>query len=140
MKKLAVLILALILIIPAAAPALTTETQLIGSWAGEREANGETARFLFHFYNDGSVLKESYSFKRKNYDEPYIYASFGTWDRIGGVVNVHTESLTGGDFVTQLFLTEDNCLALPLATCYIVLTKLPETVKKSNIQLVDSWE
>ena len=140
MRKLIVLILTLILIFPASAPALTTETQLIGSWAGERESDGKTDRFMFHFYNDGTVLKEGYSFERKDYDEPYIYAYFGTWNRIGGVVNVHTESLTGGDLVTQLFLTEDNCLALPLVTCYIILTKLPETVRKSDIRLVDSWE
>lgn len=142
MKRIFALFLLLFLLLPISAPALTTETQILGSWAGERESDGKTTYFAFRFYNDGTVLKESYSFKRKDYfdDEPYIFASIGTWDRIGGVINVHTESLTGGDFVTQLFLTDDKCLALPLTTCYIVLTKLPEPIKRSNISLVDSWE
>lgn len=140
MKKLVALILFLALLAPSAGTMLTTETQILGSWAGERESDGKTTRFMYHFYNDGTVLKESYSFERKNYDEPYIFASFGTWNRIGGVVNIHTDSLTGGDFLTQLFLTEDHCLALKLTTCYIILTKLPDTVKNKDIRLVDSWE
>lgn len=140
MKRFFALFLAMFLFLSSSAPALTTETQILGSWAGENEISGKTTYFSFRFYNDGTVLEESYSFKKKDYDEPYIYGRFGTWDRIGGVINVHTESLTGGDFITQLFLTEDKRLALPLTTCYIILTKLPDTIKRKDIRLVDSWE
>ena len=140
MKKLATLFLILTLVLPSTAPALTTETQILGNWTGCREADGEITYYTFRFYNDGSVIKESYTSKSREKSEPYIYISPGTWDRIGGAVNVHTESPVGGDFITQLFLTDDKNLALHLATCYIILTKLPEPVKNIDIKLVDSWE
>ena len=140
MKKLAVLLLVLTLVLPSAAPALTTETQILGTWTGCRETGEKIDYFTFRFYNDGSVIKEAYTCKSRDDYEPYIYISPGTWDRIGGAVNVHTESPVGGDFITQLFLTEDKNLALHLATCYIILTKLPEPVKNIDIKLVDSWE
>lgn len=140
MKKLAVLFLILTLVLPSAAPALTTETQILGTWSGFHVTGEKIDYFTFRFYNDGTVIKESYTCKSKDDYEPYIFISPGTWDRIGGAVNVHTKSLTGGDFLTQLFLTEDKNLALHLATCYIILTKLPDPVKNIDIKLVDSWE
>ena len=140
MKKLAVLFFVMALVLPSAAPALTTETQILGTWTGCRETNGQIDFFTFRFYNDGSVVKESYTCKSRDDLDPYIFISLGKWDRIGGAVNVHTESSTGGDFLTQLFLTEDKNLALHLVTCYIILKKLPEPVKNIDIKLVDSWE
>lgn len=140
MKKLAVLFLILTLVLPSTAPALTTETQILGTWTGCREANGKIDYFSFRFYNDGSVMKESYSYKSRDDLEPSVLVDSGTWDRIGGAVNVHTKGLLGDDFITQLFLTENKNLALHLATCYIILTKLPEPVKNIDIKLVDSWE
>ena len=141
MKKLITLILILAVLIPAAGMAATTETQILGSWCGTRDTgDGKIDYFFYRFYNDGTVIKEGQSYTKDDYTDPMDIIYLGTWSRIGSAVNIRVTNILGQDSLQQLFLTEDGHLAQKLATCYIILTKLPDTVKKRDIRIVDSWD
>ena len=140
MKKLFALFLALLSLFPSITLADTSD-DLIGSWAGVREAErGKVDLFFVRFYDDGTALYDPHWFDLPDKEEYYL-VNVGLWElKDDGVHIYYTGLFTGEDADLHLELTADHQLGIKLATSYILLSKLPDVQKKLKVHTVKNWD
>ena len=141
MKKILVLFLSLVLLIPSVSIA-NTEDELIGCWIGLREDYpGDVTYFLVDLYEDHSALYESNTFTKYD-DEGFQIIRTGNWELKEDGVHVYYKSYGNNketvDF--HLELTDQHYLAYKLAVSYILFTKMPGCVRIKNTTIVNSWD
>lgn len=141
MKKLLSLILAIVLLLPAASFA-DTQSELVGTWVGCSEFYyGKTTYYLVRLYDDHTAMYEVNGIEMiEHFDDSHVYA--GTWELRDDGLHLeyypYLHKKEKKEIVLEL--TTAHYLAFKLAASYVMFVKLPDRKPVGSFHTVKNWD